>query len=76
MLCIWWDQNSVIYYEQLKSSETITGERYRLQLTRLKRALAKKILEWKSRYVKVILQHDNARPYVHSVVKNYLEGAN
>jgi len=47
-----------------------------LQLIRLKRALAEKRPAWKNRHAKVILQHDNARPHVHSVVKKYLEGAN
>ena len=28
MLCIWWDQVGVIYYELLKPNETITAERY------------------------------------------------
>ena len=27
MLCIWWDQKSVLYYELLKPGETINGER-------------------------------------------------
>ena len=31
MLCIWWDQVGVIYYELLKPNETITGERYQTQ---------------------------------------------
>ena len=32
----------VIYYELLKSNETITGERYQTQLTRLSQALREK----------------------------------
>ena len=28
MLCIWWDQLGVVYYELLKSNETITGALY------------------------------------------------
>ena len=39
MLCIWWDQVGVIYYELLKPNETITGERYWTKLMRLSRAL-------------------------------------
>ena len=58
MLCIWWEQNGVIYYELLKLSETITSERYRLQLIRLRRALIEKRPEWENRHAKVILQHD------------------
>ena len=33
ILCIWWDQKGVLYYELLKPGETINGERYRTQLT-------------------------------------------
>ena len=29
MLCIWWDQLGVVYYELLKTNERITGEVYR-----------------------------------------------
>jgi len=28
MLCIWWDQFDVVYYELLKPNETITGAFY------------------------------------------------
>jgi len=70
------DRNGVIYYELLKTSETITVGRYRLQLIRFKRTLVEKKLELKNIHAKVILQHDKARPHVHPVVKNYLEGAN
>ena len=41
-LCIWWDQFDVVYYELLKPSETITGNRYRTQLMRFSRALKEK----------------------------------
>ena len=34
LLFIWWDQQGVIYYDLLKTNETITGDRYRLQLMR------------------------------------------
>ena len=63
----------VIYYELLKSNETITGERYRTQLMRLSRALREKRPQYEQRHEKVILQHDNARPYVAKPVKSYLE---
>lgn len=62
MLCIWWDMKGVVYYELLKHGETINGERYRLQLMRLKQALARKRPEWDNRHNKLIFQHDNARP--------------
>jgi len=42
MLCIWWDQKDLVYYELLKPGDFITGDRYRLQLIRLSRALREK----------------------------------
>jgi len=73
MLCIWWDQLGVVYYELLQPNETITGDRYRLQLMRLSRALKEKRPQYEERHDKVILQHDNARPHVAQSVKTYLE---
>ena len=73
MLCIWWDQVGVIYYELLKPNETITGQRYRTQLMRLSRALREKRPQYEQRHEKVILQHDNARPDIAKPVKTYLE---
>ena len=73
MLCIWWDQVGVIYYDLLKPNETITGERYRTQMMRLRRALGEKRPQYKQRHGKVILQHDNARPHVAKPVETYLE---
>lgn len=64
MLCIWWDQLGVVYYELLNPSETITGALYRTQLMRLSRALKEKRPQYYSRHEKTILLHDNARPHV------------
>jgi transposase len=72
-MCIWWDQKGFVYYELLQPGETITGDRYRLQLMRLSRALREKRPEYKQRHDKVILLHDKARPHVAKVVKKYLE---
>ena len=63
LLCIWWDQLGVVYYELLKPNETITGSVYRTQLMRLSRALKKKRAHYYSRHDKIILLHDNARPH-------------
>jgi len=61
MLCIWWDQKDFVYYELLKPGDSIiSGDRYRLQLIRLSRALRKKRPEYKQKHDKVILLHDNA----------------
>jgi len=72
LLCIWWDQLGVVYYELLKSNKTITGALYRTQLMRLSRALKEKRAHY-SRHDKIILLHDNARPHVAAPVKTYLE---
>jgi [histone H3]-lysine36 N-dimethyltransferase SETMAR len=76
MLCIWWDQKGVVYYELLKPNETITGERYQQQLMQLSRALKVKRPEYAKRHDKVIFQHDNARPHVARIVKDTLEALN
>lgn len=49
LLCIWWDQLGVVYYELLKPNETITGAVYRTQLMRLSRALKEKRAHYYSR---------------------------
>ncbi|KAG5327396.1 MOS1T transposase, partial [Pseudoatta argentina] len=49
------------------------GDRYRLQLMRLSRALKEKRPLYAQRHDKVILLHDNARPHVAKPVKTYLE---
>jgi [histone H3]-lysine36 N-dimethyltransferase SETMAR len=76
MLSVWWDQRGIIYFELLESNEKITGESYRKQLIRLKRALIDKRPEWENRHNKLILLHDNARPHVHSSVVHYLKSTN
>lgn len=73
MLCIWWDQFGVIYYELLRPNETITGERYQEQLMQLSSELKVKRPQYATRHDKVIFQHDNARPHVARVVKNTLD---
>jgi len=47
----------------LKPNETITGNRYRLQLMRVSRALKEKWPQYEQRQ-KIIIQHDNARLHV------------
>jgi len=65
------DQKDLVYYELLKSGDSITGDQYRLQLIRLSRALREKS-KYEQRHDKIILLHDNARPHA-KVVKKYLE---
>jgi len=67
MLCIWWDQLSVVYYELLKPNEII-GALYRTQLMRLSRA-RKNAPTITPGNDKIILLHDNARPHVAAPIK-------
>ncbi|KAG5324173.1 MOS1T transposase, partial [Pseudoatta argentina] len=60
-------------YPWLEASSLITGDRYRVQLMRLSRALKEKRPLYAQRHDKVILLHDNARPHVAKPVKTYLE---
>ena len=69
MLCIWWDQKGVLYYELLRPGETIKGERYRTQLIRLKRVIAEKRPEYATRHEAIIFHHDNARLHVAIPIK-------
>ena len=69
MLCIWWDQKGVIYYELLKPRETNTGGRYRTQLIRLNAAVKEIRPECAERHNRIILQQDNARPHIAKVAK-------
>lgn len=36
MLCIWWDQKDMLYYELLKPNDTINGERYNNKINKNK----------------------------------------
>ena len=73
LLCIWRDQQGVIYYELLRPNETVTGDRHRVQLMRLSRALKEKRRLYEQRHEKVILLNDNALLHVAKPVKTYLE---
>lgn len=73
LLCIWWDQHGILYYELLQPGETVTANRYQQQLVQLRNQLAVKRPEWADRHDKVILLHDNARPHVAQSVKDTLK---
>jgi len=72
MFCIWWDMQGVVYYELLRPNESITGDRYQLQLNRLNEALLEKRPAVASNRRKVMLLHDNARSHVAKAVKKTL----
>ena len=72
MLCVWWDQEGVVYYELLKPGETVNTNRYRQQIIDLNQALIVKRPEWARRHGKVILLHDNAPAHTAKPVKDTL----
>jgi len=76
MLCIWWDQLDVVYYELLQPNEIITEEHYQQQFMQLSQALKQKRPDYTKRHDKVIFQHDNARPHVAKSVKEIFEVLN
>ena len=61
------DEWGVLYYELLKLGETVTGERYALQLNRLAEQIEEKRPYTGRGRRPVILQHDNATPHRSSV---------
>ena len=73
MLCVWWNQCGMVYFELLKPGETVNTDRYRQKIINLKHALIEKRSEWARRHGKVILQHDNAPSHTAKVVKNTLK---
>ncbi|GBP41589.1 Mariner Mos1 transposase [Eumeta japonica] len=73
LLCIWWDQQGVIYYELLKPNETIMRDPYVFQLMRLSRSLKEKRPLFKQSHGKVVFLHDNTLLHVAKPVKTYLE---
>jgi len=75
MLCVWWDQEGVIYYKLLKSSETVDAHRYHQQLIKLHRVLREKRPHYRKRHGKLISLHDNA-PLHTTMVQNYFETLN
>ena len=42
MLCVWWDQSSIVYYKLLESGKTVNAERYHQQIINLNHALIEK----------------------------------
>jgi len=63
----------VIYYELLKSGETINTERYRQQMINLNQALCEKRPKYQKRQHKVILLRDNAPSHTAKLIKETIE---
>ncbi|UYV73235.1 hypothetical protein LAZ67_10002262 [Cordylochernes scorpioides] len=60
MLCIWWDQTGVVYFELLKPGKMVNTSRYEQQMHSLREALNEKRPEWREKHNNLIRQHDNA----------------
>jgi len=73
MLCVWWDQEGVVYHELLQPGQTVTADRYRQQVINLKNALLEKRPKWAKRHGKVILLHDNAPSHTARSVKEAIK---
>lgn len=70
MVRIWWDQQSMQYYELLQLNTIVTAELYREQMIVLSRAMHYKRPEWAKRHTNGILLQDKARPHAAKIVKN------
>ncbi|UYV80290.1 SETMAR, partial [Cordylochernes scorpioides] len=73
MLCVWWDQTGVVYFELLKPGEMVNTNRYEQQMHSLREALNEKRPEWREKHNKLILQHDNAPAHNSTMVKNTIK---
>lgn len=72
MLCIFWDQRGVLWYELLKPGETFYGARYNHQLTVLNRAIRQTRPECEFRHDRIIILDDNPTPHcTKKLVKSY-----
>lgn len=60
MLCLFWDQKGLVYFELLQPGETVDQTRYQQQLRDLTAALLERRPEWHQRHEGKILLHDNA----------------
>jgi histone-lysine N-methyltransferase SETMAR len=70
LLCIWWSERGVEYWELLPENSTVTARIYTTQLANLKAKLDSDPY-WAGH---VFFQHDNARPHVANVTRSTLQG--
>ena len=63
MLCVFWVQAGIIYYELLQPGETVNSDRYRQQLIELNRKVKANHPEYDASQPKPILYDDNAPPH-------------
>lgn len=70
MLCVWWDQHGLIYYELLPSEETVNINRYHQQIINLNNAVCEKRRQYNECDNKVVLLHCNAPSDASTVVED------
>lgn len=73
MLCLWWDQDGIIYQELLKAGETVTSDRYQSQIINLERAYREKRPQHARRHERQLLLHDNAPSHTTKRVKETIK---
>lgn len=73
MLCVFWDQAGIIYYELLQPGETVNSDRYREQLIELNRKVKANRPEYDARQHKPIFLDDNAPPHRGRPAKETIE---
>ena len=73
MLCVWWDQKDIIYYELLEPKQTVNAKLYSHQLVDLSQALQEKWQYSGKGKRKVIILLDNARPHVAKTTRATIE---
>ena len=56
-----WREGDALDLVESEGCQSINGERYRTQLIRLKRAIARKRPEYATRHEAIIFHHDSAR---------------
>lgn len=69
LLCIWWNTRGPVYFELLKSGQTVDSKRYCQQLVKVNRELIRLGIDPN----KIRLIHDNARPHVSNMTQNKIE---
>jgi len=74
MLCLFWDQKGLVYYELLEPGQTVDQIRYQQQMRVLTAALLEKRPEWHNRHEGKILLHDNAPAHRTTATKKVLAG--
>lgn len=76
MLCVFWDQRGVIWYDLLQPGQTVNSERYQQQLADLNEAIRQKRPEYEARQHQVIFLDDNAPPHRTRATKNLVASYN